>query len=119
VMTAKFSPSLLKLPAQVVVNSRTGSIVVTGDVEISAVAIVHKNLVVTSVTPPPVPSPVTPIATTSKTTGIRTTERPSDRARLQDLLTALKALDVPIDDQIALLTEIHKTGRLHARLVVE
>ncbi|MGQ0627547.1 MAG: flagellar basal body P-ring protein FlgI [Phycisphaerales bacterium] len=119
VMTAKFSPSLLKLPAMVLVNSRTGSIIASADVEISAVAIVHKNLVVTSITPPPVGTPQAPISTQSRTAGIRTTDRPSDKARLADLLAALKALDVPIEDQISILTEIHQTGRLHARLVVQ
>lgn len=34
VLSATFSPSLLRLPAQVIVNPRTGSIVVTGNVEI-------------------------------------------------------------------------------------
>ena len=55
----------------------------------------------------------------SKAASLRTTDRPSDRARLQDLLNALKQLDVPIDDQIALLTEIHQTGRLHGRLTIK
>jgi flagellar P-ring protein precursor FlgI len=119
VMSASFSPSLLRLPAQVIINPRTGSIIVTGNVEISPVAIVHKSLSVTTITPPPVATPVTPLSTTTKGTALRTTERPSDRARVQDLLQALKQLDVPVEDQISILTQIHASGRLHARLLVQ
>jgi len=119
VMTAKFSPSLLKLPATVFINAAKGSIIATADVEISAVAIVHKNLTVTSILPPPVPTSINPITTTAKVTSMRTTDRPSEKARLADLLSALKQLDMPIDDQIGLLTELHQTGRLHARLIVK
>lgn len=119
VLSASFSPSLLRLPAQVIVNQRTGSIIVTGNVEISAVAIAHKGLVVTTTTPAPVPTPLTPQTTTTKWTGVQTTDRPTERAKIQDLLSAFKALDIPVDEQIAILTQVHRAGRLHARLIVE
>lgn len=119
VMSTQFSPSLLKLPAQVVVNQRTGSIIVTGDVEISAVAVSHKDLVITTTAPPPVPSPANPILSTARATSVQTTTRPSDRARIGDLLQVFKQLDVPVQDQISILTQIHRAGRLHARLVIE
>ena len=32
---------------------------------------------------------------------------------------AFKHLDVPVKDQIHIISEIHKTGRLHATLIVE
>jgi len=119
VLSATFSPSLLRLPAQVIVNPRTGSIVVTGNVEISSVVIVHKDLVITTTTPPPQPSPVNPITRTDRAAIIGTTSRGSERARIQDLLQALRQLDVPAADQIAILQQIHQTGRLHARLITE
>lgn len=119
VLTATFSPTLLRLPAQVIVNSRTGSIIVTGNVEISAVAIAHKDLVITTTDPPRQPTQQRPISTTTRSTQVGTTGRTGDRARLQDLLGALKAMDVPVEDQIAILTQIQRTGRLHARLVID
>jgi flagellar P-ring protein precursor FlgI len=119
VLGATFSPSLLRLPAQVIVNQRTGSIVVTGNVEVSAVAIAHKGLVVTTTTPQPIPTPANPLVTASKWTSVQTTDRPSERTRVQELLSAFKALDIPIEEQISILTQIHRAGRLHARLVVE
>lgn len=119
VLTADFNPNLLRLPAQVLVNSRTGSIIVTGNVEISSVVISHKDLVISTTTPAPVPTAQRPITDTDRTTQIGTTSRASDRARIQDLLQALKALDVSVEDQIGILTQIHRVGRLHARLVID
>ena len=119
VLSASFSPSLLRLPAQVIVNSRTGSIIVTGNVEISPVAVSHKDLIVSTTRPPVEPTPQNPRTTVSKATTLQTTGRASERGRIQDLLAAMRQLDVPIDDQISILTQIHQAGRLHARLVVE
>jgi len=119
VLTADFNPNLLRLPAQVLVNSRTGCIIVTGNVEISSVVISHKDLVISTTTPAPVPSPQQPFTDTRRSTSVGTTGRASDRARIQDLLQALKSLDVSVEDQISILTQIHRVGRLHARLVID
>jgi flagellar P-ring protein FlgI len=119
VLSATFSPSLLRLPAQVIVNSRTGSIIVTGNVEISTVAIAHRDLVVTTSTPAAIPTPANPLVQERKSTLVQTTGRASERARIQDLLQAMRQLDVPVEDQINILIQIHRAGRLHARLVVE
>lgn len=119
VLSATFSPSLLRLPAQVIVNPRTGSIVVTGNVEISSVVIAHKDLIVTTTNPPVQPGPLNPVTRTDRSAIVGTTARGSERARIQDLLQALRQLDVPAQDQIAILQQIHQTGRLHARFISE
>jgi flagellar P-ring protein precursor FlgI len=119
ILSKRLSPDLLKLPAQVICNERTGVIIATGNVEISPVAIAHKDLVVTTTTPPPAPTPADPLVKQEKWVGVGTAGRPSERARLQDLLAAFKQLDVPVREQVAILTEMHKAGRLHARLVIE
>lgn len=119
VMSSTFSPSLLRLPAQVVCNERAGIIVVTGNVEVSPVAISHKDLVITTVTPPPVPTAVNPLVNNTKWTTMSTTGRNSERTRVQDLLAALKQLDVPVAEQIKILAEIERSGRLHGQLVIE
>ncbi|HYE03710.1 MAG TPA: flagellar basal body P-ring protein FlgI [Phycisphaerales bacterium] len=119
IVSARLSPALLDLPAQVIVNERTGSIVVTGDVEISPVAIEHKDLVVTTVVPPPTPTPQDPLVLEQNWVGLATGGRGSERARLADLLEAFKQLNVPVKDQIAVLAQIHRSGRLHARFIVE
>lgn len=119
VMSSTMSPSLLRLPAQVIVNQRTGSIIVTGNVEVSAVAVSLKNLVITTTTPPPVATLANPLVTTNRWAGVGTTSRASERARIQDLIQAFRTLDVPIEDQIAVLTQIHRAGQLHARLIID
>lgn len=119
VLSATFSPSLLRLPAQVVVNSRTGSIIVTGNVEISPVAIAHKDMVISTITPQSPPTLQNPKVDTSRWAPMQTTGRQSERTRIQDLINAFRQLDIPINEQINILTDIERTGRLHAELIVE
>ncbi|TVQ31737.1 MAG: flagellar basal body P-ring protein FlgI [Phycisphaeraceae bacterium] len=118
VLSVRFDPSLMALPAKVLVNERQGVIVVTGEVQISPVIITHGDLVITTVTPPQEPTPENPNVEQQRWSRVTTGGRDADMARLQDLLTAFKTLDVPVRDQIAILTELHATGRLHAELVI-
>ncbi|MCB9844894.1 MAG: flagellar basal body P-ring protein FlgI [Phycisphaeraceae bacterium] len=119
VMNTEFDAAQLKLPARVVVNRGSGAIVVTQEVEISLVAIAHKNLIIRRVTPQPVPSAQNPAVSTESIVGLGTQGRPSERARLDDLLDAFKQLSVPVDDQIQILQMLHRSGRLHAELIVD
>ena len=118
-LTASMDPAELRLPAKVVVNQRTGTIIVTGNVEISPVAVAHKDLVVTTTQPVPGQPAVTPALRNTRWTSTATTSRASERARIQDLLQAFRQLDVPVQDQINILTQMHRSGRLHAQLVIE
>jgi flagellar P-ring protein FlgI len=119
VLTKRFSPSLIDLPAQVIVNERTGTIIVTGDVEVSAVTIGSDQLVITTTTPPVTPTPQDPLVTRSNWTEFGSTATGAERARIQDLLEAFKQLNVPVREQIQILAQVHQTGRLHARFVRE
>jgi len=117
VMTKRFSPSLMKLPAQVIVNDRKGTIIVTGDVEISAVTIGSDRLVITTTTPPPLGTAQDPLVSRTNWTEFGSTSTNAERARIGDLLEAFKQLNVPVREQIDILAQIHQTGRLHARFV--
>ncbi len=119
VMGKRFSPSLVDLPAMVVVNERTGSIVVTGDVEIASVTVGSDALVITTTTPPPIPTPGDPLVSRQNWAEFGTTGTSGDRARIQDLLEAFKQLNVPARQQIQVLAQIHQAGRLYARFVRE
>lgn len=119
VMNTLIDPSQMKLPAQVIVNRESGAIVVTGDVRISLVAISHKNLVIRRITPEPEPTPANPVIETDRVVGLGTTPRDRERAALEDLLDAFKQLSVPVEDQIQILQMMHKTGRLHAELIID
>ncbi|MCC6677063.1 MAG: flagellar basal body P-ring protein FlgI [Phycisphaerales bacterium] len=119
VLNTDINVALLKLPAQVVCNQRTGAIIVTGDVQISPVAITHKDLVITTTIPPPQPTQEDPLIERNRWTGVYTSAKPSETARLTDLLAAFKKLDVPVAEQISILQMLRKAGKLQAELIVD
>lgn len=119
VMSTQVTLSLLQQPAEVRINPRTGSIIFSGNVEISPVAISHKNLMISTVVPSIPVSPQNPQRFRESMIGLDTSSRAREKARIQDLLLAFRTLDVPIDDRINIIMQLHKAGRLHARLVVE
>jgi flagellar basal body P-ring protein FlgI len=41
------------------------------------------------------------------------------QANVRDLLEALNRLKVPFKDRVSILEEIHRAGKLHARLMYE
>jgi flagellar P-ring protein precursor FlgI len=94
--------------ARVVINERSGSIVISGDVEIGAVVITHKNIVVeTGATGSP----------TAQFRAINMGDSPSPR--LKSLVESLNALHVPADDVIDIIKGIDRNGKLHAQLIIE
>jgi flagellar P-ring protein precursor FlgI len=106
--------------ARVVVNTKTGVIVVTGEVEISPVVISHKNLsVAIGVDPnaPPAPAPE-PVPGVGFVPVVDQSGRQSPQ-KLQDLVQALNQLKVPTGDVIDIIRELHRTGKLHAVLITE
>lgn len=119
VFAAEVNPSLLDLPAQVVVNQRTGAIVITGDVQLRPVAITQKDLNITTVVPAPVGTPLNPMITRSAWADLKPGAQPADAARLADLIAAFKQLAIPVSEQINILHMLHKNGQLQARLIVD
>jgi len=119
VLATHIEPSRLGLPAQVICNARSGTILVTGDVQISPVAISHNGLEISTITPAPTGTPLAPLVERSRYAELATKGRPSELARLSDLIAALKQLDVPAQDQIAILQMLYKSGKLHARLIMD
>ncbi len=119
VMSAPVPTSLLELTAMVICNERSGVIVVTGDVEISPGIISHKDLVISTTIPAPKPTAIDPLVERSRYVKLDTHNRAKEQARLADLMSAFKQLDIPPSQQIEVLQLLHKTGRLHAKLVME
>ena len=108
---------LIPSEARVMVNERTGTLVITGDVEISPVVISHKGLTISTVTPTPPPTLRSPIVKTTDVVALDTAN--AGGAKLQDLINALDQLKVPIQDRIDIIKELYKTGKLHAKLIME
>lgn len=119
VLSADVNQQLLDIPAQVICNQRTGSIIITGDVEISPVAITHKDLTITTTVPPPQPTAANPVVTRERWAPVAPNAKPSEMAKLADLIRAFKQLDIPVQEQINILQMLHKTGKLNAKLVVD
>lgn len=112
----KWTYQLLALPileprtgSRVVINERAGSIVISGDVEIGAVVVTHRNVVVDA---------------TVTTTGPNGRFKPLDvgetpAPRLKNLVEALNSLQVPTDDVIDIIKGLERNGKLHAQLIIE
>jgi flagellar P-ring protein precursor FlgI len=109
--------SRLATEARVVINEKTGTIIVTGDVEISPVVISHKGLTISTIDPKPVPTPRAPIASQKEVVALDTTQQGG--AKLQDLALAFDQLKVPAEDRIAIVKELYRTGKMHAKLIVD
>jgi flagellar P-ring protein precursor FlgI len=95
--------------ARVVVNPRSGTVIVDGEVEISPVVISHKNLTV-EVGGAAAP----PAATTGPFVSVTRDPAEYNSGQLEQLVTALNELRVPPEDVIAILRELHRSGKLHA-----
>lgn len=107
---------LLPTEARVVINDRTGTMVVTGDVDISPVVISHKGLTISTVVPAPKPTDRNPVTTVKDVVSLDTTQQGG--AKLQDLAIAFDQLKVPAEDRIAIVKELYRTGKLHAKLII-
>lgn len=108
---------MLATQARVTINQKTGTIIMTGDVEISPVVICHNGLSISTIMPPPQPTPRNPVVTDHEAIPISTTDQGT--ANLQDLVDAMEQLKVPADDRIQIIEELYKTGKLHAELIEE
>ena len=75
-MSIPVDPSLIETEARIVINERTGTILVTSDVEIGPVAISHAGLTITTMTPEPQPSALAPQMTQSTWLSINAEKSP-------------------------------------------
>lgn len=118
ILTLDIDASLLQVPARVFINKNAGTILVTGNVEISDTVITSRGLTITRIVPDPVPTPANPVYETREHVAVSATESvtPRSSARLDDLLKALESLKVPFDERVAILREMKKMGVLHAQL---
>lgn len=97
--------------SRVVINERAGSIVISGDIEIGAVVITHKNMVIDT--------------GNGQTTGgpaghfvpVDTSANPP--AKLKALVETLNTLKVPTEDVIEIIKGLDRNGKLHGDLIIE
>lgn len=123
-------------PAKIVINERTGTIVMGGDVKLSPVSVIHGNLsiqVVTSYTPvqpfgspagqgPPgtAPSPVlVPQTSVNVSDGPAQSMRLEEGANVDELVNGLHAIGTTAHDVVAILQAIKAEGGMQAELEVQ
>jgi flagellar P-ring protein precursor FlgI len=93
--------------ARVSINERTGTIVISGDVEIGSVVVTHKNVTVQTDQPPQA----------GAFTALDTEQL--DAPRLTRLVATLNDLKIPPADIIEIIKGIERNGKLHGKLIVE
>ncbi len=117
IMQSYIDASQVSTAARVVINERTGTIVVSGDVELDPVIISHKGLTITTIVPPLPATLENPEVQVNTFVALDPDRRGG--AKLADLLAAFNQLRVPAEDRIAILKLIHRSGKLHAQMVSE
>lgn len=117
---------LPRTEARIKINQKTGTIVITGNVEISPTVISHGTLIVST-------RPTALVTTTSANTVttaaaavppfviedgpfFRMDPASEGGAQLQDLVTAMNVLKVPAEDRIAIVRLLDKTGQIQAKV---
>ena len=115
-------------PAKVVMNERTGTIVMGGDVKLSPVSVLHGDLTVEVTTTFAVSQPQ-PLSTGGKTevvpeTEVRAKDKPArsfqlkEGANVEELINGLHAMGATARDIVAILQAIKAAGGLQAELEV-
>ena len=117
ILQSYIDPAMINTPPRVVINERTGTIIVTGDVQISPVLISHKGLTINTITPPVQATQQNPRVEQDRFVKVDPAKRGG--ADLTDLLGAFNQLKVEAKDRIAIIKEIHRSGKLHAQLIVQ
>jgi len=92
---------------RVVINERAGSIVISGDVEIGAAVVSHKNIVVETGNAGNA-RPFVPVNSADPSA-----------PKLKALVETLNALHVATPDIIDIIKGLDRNGRLHAQLIIE
>lgn len=113
--------------AKVVLNERTGTVVIGGDVRISPVAVLHGSLTVQVTTDLAISQPAPfsgGVTTTAPQTNVQVTEEAaktatlSEGATVEELIRALTAIGSTPRDIIAIMQSIAAAGALEAELEV-
>ena len=119
-------------PAKIIINERTGTIVMGGDVKLSPVSVIHGNLsiqVVTSYIPvqtagPTFPGALPPPALVPQTT-VNVNDGPAQSMRLEEganvdeLVNGLHAIGTSAHDVVSILQAIRAEGGMQAELEVQ
>jgi flagellar P-ring protein precursor FlgI len=116
-------------PARVIINSRTGTVVISSEVRVTAAAVAHGSLSVTILERDRVsqPLPLSNGATTvTPRSQINVTRGPTDGhmfmfdagVNLEEIVRAVNQVGAAPGDLVAILEALREAGALHAQLIV-
>jgi flagellar P-ring protein precursor FlgI len=117
ILSTVLDPAFIQTGARVRINEKTGTIVMSGDVQISPVSISHGGLTISMITPRPKATAQAPQIEESNFIGIDPEQRGGEK--LSSLIAAFNQLKVPVKDRIAIIKEIYSMGKLHAQVTFE
>lgn len=103
--------------ARVIINRESGSVIISGDVQVSPVVITFKGMTITTMTPEPKATPENPRIDTQEFAALDPGR--AGGTKLKDLVDALNALKIPATDRVHIIEQLHRLGKLHAKLIVE
>lgn len=115
IMVTTIDPEIAAGGAKVYINRAEGTIVMSGDVEMSPTIISHQGMTIQIVTPEPEPNINNPRVERNSFALVDPENRSGPR--LRQLLDALNTLNVPAPDRIAIIKSLHDAGALHAELI--
>lgn len=104
--------------ARIVINRTTGTIAIGEGVEIGPAVISHKGMSIMTTQPPPVPTPETPLVQEQHAVGIEVPKRVEGGTKLRELVDALNQLNVPSNEIIEIVENLHRLGKINAKLVI-
>lgn len=113
------SLELFELPpneAKVIISRRTGTLVISGEVEIGPAVISHNGMSITTVQPPPKPTEENPLVREEYVAPISAPRTSRGAARLRELVDALNQLNVPSREIIEIIENLHRGGQLKGKL---
>ena len=105
--------------ARIVINRKTQTIIVGDGVEIGPAVIAHAGMTIQTVQPPPKPTPEQPLIEEKRVVAIAAPDQKAAKAKLKDVVDALNQLNVPAKDIIDIVEELHRSGKVTGKLVIQ
>ena len=104
--------------ARVVINRKSGTIVIGDGVEVGPAVISHNGMSIMTQSPPAVGTPDAPVITEKYAASINAPNRDNRGAKLQELVDGLNQLGVPSKDIIEIVENLNRLGKIRGKLVV-
>ena len=105
-------PRLITSNARVLLDRTRGLIIVGAGVRFEPTAVSVEGLEHVTIEPDPIPTQFEPIINTDSTVGVSTSTSPERGARLQELVSQMRKLQIPVSKQIDVIVGLRLDGAL-------